>query len=138
VPPRRAGAGALDRCFGGGTLRDDMRLRRALLRQEVAVALDGGAEHLYLRQDACVERRHALRAVHATDHVVEASRPEHDLERRCLIRGVQRHEPLRDDSLAALQVVLGESELVAVLSNRALNLRQLSRRRVVLSTRAFE
>jgi hypothetical protein len=95
-------------------------------------------EGFHLRENPRIERRDALRAVHASDHVVEAARTKDDLERRCLIRRVERDEPLGDDDLAALQVVLREMELVPVLAQVALDLRQLLRRCVVLRPRALQ
>jgi len=75
----------------------------------------------------CVERRDALRAVHAGDHVVEAARTKDNFERRCLIRRVERDEALRDHALAALQVVLSELQLMAVDAQVVLDRRELLR-----------
>ena len=85
-----------------------------------------------------VERGDALRAVHAVDHVVEVLRAEDHLERRGLIRRVERDEALRDRALALVQVALRDLQLVAILAQVALDLRKLCGRSVVLRARALE
>ena len=77
--------------------------------EHLAAVLRRGAEVLHLREDIGVGLRHRLRVVDARDHVVEVLRAEHDLERRLLIRRVQRDEPLRDRALPDLQVVLRDA-----------------------------
>jgi len=127
-----------DRRLRGRALRDDALLLHPCLRKQLVVALHRCAEGLHLREDTCVERRDALGAVHARDHVVEAARAEDNLERRCLIGCVKGDEALRDHALARLQVVLRELQLMPVDPQVMLDLRELLRRRVVLRTGALE
>jgi hypothetical protein len=96
------------------------------------------AELLDLREHLRVLRGHALRAVHAGDHVVEAARTQDHLECRRLIGAVERDEALCDHTLARLQVVLGESKLRSVLAEVALDLLELGRRREVLRAGPLE
>ena len=128
----------LDRLLGGGAGRDDLLLGGLRLGEQLAVPLHGPPEDLDLTEDVRVERGDAARPVHPVDHVVEAAGAEDHLERRCLIRCVERHEPLCDPALADLQVLPGDPELVPVLLQVALNLRELGGGRRVLRPRALE
>ena len=92
----------LDRLLGCGARRDDVLLADLRLGEQLAVPLHGAPEDLDLTEDVRVERGDAARAVHPVDHVVEAAGAKDHLERRCLIRCVERHEPLCDPALARL------------------------------------
>ena len=127
-----------DRLLRGCALCNDSRLRCASLREQRAVAFHCGSECLHLRQDVRVERGDALRAVHAIDHVVEVARTEDHLERRCLIRRVERDQPLRDRFLALAEVVLRDVQFVTVLTQIALDPCELCVCGVVLRTRPLE
>ena len=102
------------------------------------MTLHRGPERLHLREDARVERGDALCAVHAIDHVVEILRAEDHLERRCLIRRIERDEALRDRALALVEVALRDPELMTVLAQVVLNPCQLRIRRVVLRAGTLE
>ena len=128
----------LDVALRGGALRDELRLRVVRALQDLAAVLGRCAEVLHLRKHICVGLRHRLRVVDPRDHVVKALRAENDLERRFLIRRVQRNEALRDRALPDLEVVLRDAQLTPVLTHVALDLRQLRTRCVVLRPRALE
>ena len=128
----------LDRGLRGGALRDDALLIFLRLLQHLGAVLDRDAELLDLPEHLGVLRRDALGAVHARDHVVEAARSEDHLERRGLVGAIERDEAERDRPLARFQVVLGDVELVTVLTKVALDLRELCRGGVVLRPGTLE
>ena len=99
----------LDRLLRGRALRDEPLLGCALLREQLAVRFTAVWKCFTWPSTLRVERRDALRAVHARDHVVEALRAEDHLERRGLLRRVERDEALRDPRWLGVQVVLRDA-----------------------------
>ena len=126
-------------CLAAARRATTLRLRRTSVREQRTVTLHGGAERLHLREDSRVERGDALRAVHAVDHVVEVLRAENHFERRRLVRRVERRRgALRSCVWLSCRLSLRDLQLMTVLAQVALNLRELRCRRVVLRARALE